>query len=123
MDRVHSNVMKVDHSPAAPDEGSVRGAGLKVMRTEVSVLMLQETRCQVLRGADFSCHYHSASELSQLKGLLCHFGPDPQSAIRKTQGLTREAGRSIDPGSLLSACYFSDELLEKSDDHYLKDWV
>lgn len=84
MDRVHSSVMKVDQSHAAPDEGAVRGAGLKVMRTEVSVLMLQETRCQVLRGADFSCHYHSACELSQLKGLLCHFGPYPQSAIRKT---------------------------------------
>lgn len=84
MYHVHSSIMTVDQSPAAPDEGSVRGAGLKVMRTEVSVLMLQKRRCQVLRGADFSCHYHSASELSQLKGLLCHFGPYPQSAIRKT---------------------------------------
>lgn len=66
------------------DEGSMRGAGLKVMRTEVSVLMLRERQCQVLKGADSSCHYHSASELSQLKGLLCHFGPYPLAAIRKT---------------------------------------
>ena len=51
MDRVNWGVMKEHGSPGAADERPVHGTKLKVMRTKVSVLTLEEWECQVWGGA------------------------------------------------------------------------